>query len=156
MRRAFIIIAAAMAAVLGLTAPSLAASPHFVGQVRATDLGTQLQVSGSVAGLGNQNIDVEVIAEGTASVDCVNPGGNVAPGQRTSVTATGEVSNVEVKNGRANFTVTTETPVVPNTPTCPNPQWTAEVTDVEFSSFTVNVYQPAGSDTLVLSQTFPA
>jgi hypothetical protein len=145
-----------MGVILGFASPALAQNPHFVGQVRSTDLGTQLQVSGSVAGLGNENIDVEVIANGIASVDCENPGGNVAPGQRTEVASTGTVTNVEVKNGRANFSVTTATPTVPNVPTCPNSKWTATVTDVEFTSFTVNVYQPAGSGILVLSETFPA
>jgi hypothetical protein len=131
----------------------LAANPHFVGQVRATDLGTQLRVQGSIAGLGNENIDVEVIAQGTAVWDCRNPGGNIAPGQRTTITATGTASNLEVKNGRVNFIVTTENPA-PSANACPNRSWTPILRDVEFTSFTINVYQPAGSGNLVLSRNF--
>jgi hypothetical protein len=148
-------VAAAFAAVLVMSAiPALAQNPHFIGPVTSQDIGTQLRVSGSIAGLGNENIDVVVTAQGTADVTCTNPAGNVAPGQRTTVTATGTATNVEVKNGRANFTVTTATPTVPNVPTCPNAKWTATVTDVTFTSFTVQVFQPSGSNNLVLSQTF--
>jgi hypothetical protein len=154
MRKLGIIAVLSMLVVALAAVPALAASPHFLGTPTATDTGTQLQVSGSVAGLGNENIDVVVTARGTADVTCTNPAGNVAPGQRTTVTATGSVSNLEVKNGRANFTVTTATPTVPNTPTCPNAKWTATVTDVQFTSYTIQVIQPAGSGNVVLSRTF--
>lgn len=155
MRSAPVLLIAFVGTMLfGVPGQAVAQSPHFVHQVDAVDLGTQLRVSGSVAGLGNQNIDVQVIARGVASVDCVNPAGNVAPGQRTTVTAIGRESNIQVKNGRANFVVTTARPSVPNVPTCPNEQWRAVVRDVRFTSFTVNVFQPSGSGSLVLSKTF--
>jgi hypothetical protein len=132
-----------------------AANPHFVGQVRITDLGTQLQVSGSVAGLGNQNIDVVVVATGTATVECTNPGGNVAPGQTTHVTASGSAENLEVKNGRVNFVVVTNAPADPDpAEVCPNPKWSAAITDVAFTSVTITIFQPAGSGIVVLEQTF--
>jgi hypothetical protein len=147
------LIVAALAAV-----PALAQNPHFVKGPTASDLGTQLRVAASVAGLGNENIDIRLTAQGTATVTCTNPGGNVAPGQNTSITATGSATNVQVKNGRANFTVTTATPTVPNTPTCPNAAWTATVTDVTFTSYRIEIFQPATTPpfggTLVLDQAF--
>jgi hypothetical protein len=148
------IIALLSMLVVALTAvPALTQNPHFVGQVRFTDLGTTLQATGSVAGLGNQNIDVILTATGTASIDCRNPGGNIAPGQSKAVTVTGSRTNVEVKNGRANFTVVTEEPVAP-ADACPNPQWTPIVRDVEFTSATITVIQPSGSDNVVLESSF--
>lgn len=135
-----------------LAAPVSAQNPHFVGQVRVTDLGTTLRVSGSIAGLGNENIDVSVTAQGIASVQCRNPGGNVAPGQDTSVTVVGQQSNLEVKNGRVNFSVVTQQPTA-TSQACPNQRWTAEVLDVDFTSVTITVFQPAGSGNIVLQQT---
>jgi len=154
MRKIGIIAVLSLLAVALAAVPALAANPHFIGAPTASDEGTTLNVTGSIAGLGNADIDVEVVALGTATVTCSNPAGNVAPGQDTSVTATGTQTGIEVKNGRAFFDVTTVTPTVPNYPTCPNPKWTATVTDVDFDSYTINVYQPSGSDTLVLSRTF--
>jgi len=112
-----------------------------------------LTASGSIAGLGNQNIDVRVTATGSATVTCTNPAGNVAPGQTKNVTVSGTASNVQVENGRANFTVTTAQPVAPQN-ACPNRKWRATVTDVTFTSATITVIQPSGSNNVVLSRTF--
>jgi hypothetical protein len=139
---------------LAVSMTALAQNPHFIGEPTATDLGTRLQVRGSVAGLGNRNIDVIVRATGTASVDCVNPGGNVVPGQHTSVTTTATATNIEVRNGRANFTLTTAAPTVDPAEACPNRRWMARVTDVVFESFTITVIQPSGSGNVVLQETF--
>ena len=154
MRKLGIIAVLALMVTALAAVPALAANPHFVGTPTATDLGTQLRVSGSIAGLGGGNIDVRVVANGTAAVTCTNPSGKIAPGQRTTVRSTGTVTNLETKNGRANFTVTTATPTVPNTPTCPNDKWTATVTNVQFTSYTVTVFQPAGTTNIALQRTF--
>lgn len=121
---------------------AFAASPHFVGRgPTLTDEGTTLNATGSVAGLGNEDLTVVLDATGIASVECVNPGGNRAPGQDTSVDVSGEVTDIEVKNGRAFFDVSTNEPVVTGAEACPNAQWTAVVTDVEFSDATLTFFQ---------------
>jgi hypothetical protein len=153
MRRIGIIAALSALLMAVIAVPALAANPHFIGQPTFEDLGTTLQATGSVAGLGNENIDVVLTAEGTATIECTNPGGNVAPGQTKTLTVSGTQTDIEVKNGRADFDVTTAEPVAP-ADACPNPQWTPTVTDVEFTSATIQVIQPSGSGNVVLEQTF--
>ena len=147
MRKSWLIgLAAALVGLFAFPAIASAQSGHFVtggnNAPTCTDIGTQLSCSGKVAGLGGTEFEITLEATGTASVDCRNPGGNVAPGQRTSVTAAGTSGPLATpRNGRYEFTVTTATPTVPNVPTCPNPQWTAEVTDVEFDSATLRLFE---------------
>jgi hypothetical protein len=154
MRRAGIIAALSVLLVALVAVPVLAQNPHFIRGPVFRDLGTQLRVTGTVAGLGNENIDVVVDATGVATVECTNPGGNVAPGQDTTVDVSGEASDVQVKNGRATFTVVTAEPTVTGAEACPNPAWTAEVTDVEFTEATITIFQPAGTNNKVFEDTF--
>ena len=113
--------------------PVLAQSGHFVGTPTCTDIGTQVQCSGKVAGLGGTTFQINVSAPGTASVTCTNPAGNVAPGQSFSTTATGTGGPQPTpRNGQASFTISSATPTAPPG-SCPNPKWTATVTDVEFT-----------------------
>ena len=133
----------------------LAANPHFQGAVRCTEGTDTVTCTGTIAGLGNQNISVLVSATGTASVECTNPGGNVAPGQDTTINASGQQTNIEVKNGKATFSVTTSPPPNPSGGSaCPNASWTADIVSVNFTSVTVSVFQPSGSGNLVLQRTF--
>jgi hypothetical protein len=69
--------------------PVLAQSGHFVGTPTCKDIGTQVQCSGKVAGLGGTTFEITVQAAGTATVECINPAGNRAPGQDTAVTVAG-------------------------------------------------------------------
>jgi hypothetical protein len=120
--------------VLGAGA-ALAQGGHFVGDVTCTDQGTTLQCCGKVAGLGGTTFQIDLSSPGaTASVVCTNPGGNVAPGQDTTVTATGTGGPQPTpRNGQARFCVTTATPTVSGATSCPNASWTATVTDVTFT-----------------------
>jgi hypothetical protein len=125
--------------------PVLAQSGHFLDRpVSCTDIGTQLSCDAKVAGLGGTTFELDISAPGTAIVECTNPGGNVAPGQDTEITATGTSGPLPTpRNGSFTFRdETTDTPIVPNTPTCPNPQWRANVVDVVFD----------GTATLTLSE----
>src|SRR4029450_13539308 len=71
------------AVVICLASAVSAASVHFVRGPVVTDDGVILVVEGKLAGLGEGDITVLVNATGVASVECTNPGGNVARGQDT-------------------------------------------------------------------------
>ena len=151
MKKVLLGVLCVAAAVVGVASPASAANPHFIGPVKVVDEGTTLSVSGSVAGLGNEDVKVVVTATGTAVVDCRNPGGNIAPGQRKTVDVSGQQVITDVKNGRINFAVTTVAPAPPPD-SCPNSQWTPILRDVEFTDADVFIYQPIDSTTPVLSR----
>ncbi len=119
--------------VLGM-APAFAESGHFVGTPTCRDIGTQVRCTGKVAGLGGTTFTITVEAEGIASVECTNPGGNVALGQSFETDLAGTSGPLPTpRNGQFRFTVESIAPTAPPG-SCPNPMWTAEVTDVEFTS----------------------
>jgi hypothetical protein len=148
----------ALAAAVALTMSAgvaFAQSGHFNDRTwTCTDIGTQVECEGKVSGLGGTTFEVTLTASGIGSVECTNPGGNVAPGQDTAIAAEGSSGQIPTpQNG--NFTFEGEqtvAPVVPNFPTCPNPQWTATVVDVMFTSQATLTLTEDGvvSDTLVV------
>jgi hypothetical protein len=134
---------------------SLAAqSGHFLDRtVSCRDVGTQVQCSGKVAGLGGTTFEITVAASGTGTVTCTNPGGNVAPGQNTSVTVAGTTTPLPTpQNGNFTFGITSDSPnPLPATPTCPNNSWTPTVTDVSFTTATLTLLEDgAVSDTITV------
>lgn len=134
MRRVVIAILISAAAVLSFAAPASAQSGHFVGEPTCRDVGTQVQCTGKVAGLGGTTFTITVEAEGIASVQCANPAGNVAPGQSFETDLTGSSGPLATpRNGQFRFGIRSNAPTAP-AGSCPNPKWTATVTDVEFTS----------------------
>jgi hypothetical protein len=143
MKRQIVATTIAMVSLIGVL---FAQSGHFItsGPTAPTcaDIGTQLACGGKVAGLGGVTFEITLEATATASVECENPGGNVAPGQDTTITATGSSGPLPTpRNGHYVFGVMTEPPVVPNFPTCPNPQWRAHVVDVVFGEATLSLFE---------------
>jgi len=142
-----LLVAGAMAlGMLGLPAAASAQSGHFVvGGANAPtcrDIGTQVACSGKVAGLGGTTFEITVQAQGIASVQCYNPAGNRAPGQDTSVNVSGTTTPLPTpRNGQYVFSLTSDAPSVPATPTCPNPKWTPVVTDVRFTTATLTLLE---------------
>jgi hypothetical protein len=149
-----------MAVLLALTvaAPTaFAANVHFKGgDPVLVDNGLTATISGALAGLGNQNVRIEVTATGSGTATCKNPSGKEAPGQnKIPLTLGGSqtISRDEIKNGSVNFSVTTAGPgaVTAKQAGCPNNRWTATVTNVTFTSYTVTVFQGGQQ---VLRETF--
>jgi hypothetical protein len=152
MKRYVILVCASAVAALTFATVAFAQSGHFVGTPRCSDIGTQVQCTGKVAGLGGTTFTITVSAQGTASVTCTNPAGNVAPGQSFSTGVTGTSGPFATpRNGQASFTVTSNAPTAPPG-SCPNPKWTATVTDVVFTSdATITLFEDSTvSDTITV------
>lgn len=162
MRRIAIAITA-LAAFVGLAfgaAPAYAQSGHFVtgggNAPECTDEGTTVECTAKVAGLGGTTFEITIEAPGIASVECTNPGGNVAPGQDTAVTVAGTTGPQPTpRNGSVRFTIESDDPEpLPPTPTCPNNKWTPNIVDVTFTEATLTLLEDGDvSDTVTVPVT---
>ena len=147
----FVVLTAVLVGLM--TAPALAQSGHFVQTQTCRDIGTQVRCSGKVAGLGGTTFEITIQAEGVASVECTNPGGNVAPGQDTAVTVAGTTDPQPTpRNGQFRYTITSDDPEpLPPTPTCPNNQWRPDIVDVTFTTATLALLEDGNvSDTVTV------
>ena len=138
-----------------------AASVHFKQSpptaTRSSDKLT-LTVCGALAGLGNGDVTIRVSANANPTAICTNQGGNAAPGQNPAqVTVTGAttIPADKIKNGNVSFCVTTSPPPQPtwDQAGCPNSNWSAQITCMAFSGYTITVEQPTGSGNIVLAPT---
>ena len=108
-----------------IEAPAMAGSAHFVGDATITRVGDTLQVSGKVAGLGNE---AQIHATVTAVAQCVNPGSNhPKAANKESVSAEGDFP---VQNGKANYSLTLVATTI--SPNC-TPPMTIQWSDVSIS-----------------------
>jgi hypothetical protein len=150
----YLVLGVVAAAALAFPSFASAQAGHFVGTPTCTDQGTTVECTGKVAGLGGTTFEITVSAPGTATVECTNPAGNVAPGQTFDTTVAGTSGPLTTpRNGQFRFTVESDTPVAP-AGSCPNPQWTATVVDVEFGDATVTLTEDTTvSDTITVPVT---
>ena len=159
MRRLVVLMAAlAVAGALSASA-AFAASPHFKrgGEPVCTFSGTTsipVTCTATLAGLGNQDLNVHLSVSGFALYQCQNGGGNTAPGQNrvlvgpaTSDTA---IPASAIKNG--NLTFTTNPATLTAAPTvsgavagCPNPNWTGVNPTLTLTSISLVIEQPPGT-----------
>jgi len=149
------LIIAALAALIAVPL-AYAANVHFKRDPTFTDQGTTLRACFSLAGLGNGDVTITLNSSGSATSLCRNPGGNVAPGQnKVPVHPSAQVSipSTEIKNGSLSVCVTTAPPPNPTAQEagCPNNNWSASITDVQFASAEIIVEQGGN---VVLDRTF--
>jgi hypothetical protein len=157
-RRLLYILALPMllAAFVMAASPAFAASPHFKkgGEPVCTFSGTTsipVTCTGTLAGLGNEDLNLHLSVSGFALYQCQNGGGNTAPGQNkvlegpaTSDTA---IPASAIKNGNLTFTTNpatlTAAPTVSGaTAGCPNPNWTGVNPVLTLTSITLDIFQP--------------
>ena len=159
MRRILFVLAAVFATAALAVSAALAASPHFKrgGTPVCTFSGTTsipVTCTGTLAGLGNEDLNLHLSVSGTALYQCQNGGGNTAPGQNrvlvgpaTSDTA---VPASAIKNGSLTFTtnpatLTAAATVSGATAGCPNNNWTGVNPTVTLTSITLVIEQPPGT-----------
>jgi hypothetical protein len=138
---------------------ALVGSAHFKkgGEPSCTFSGTTsipVTCSATLAGLGNQDLNVGLSVSGTALYQCQNGGGNTAPGQNRvqigPATSNTGIPASAIKNG--NLTFTTNPATLTAAPTvsgavagCPNPNWTGVNPTLTLTSISLTIEQPPGT-----------
>jgi len=156
MRRLLAFLVALLVALLVTAPTATAASPHFkhggtpVCTVTNSGSTSSTTCTGSLAGLGNGDVDLSTTVSGSAVYQCQNNGGNVAPGQNKvlvgPVTAPTHIPGTEVKNGNLTFNTNPAVLTAPSTVTgaeagCPNPNWTGVNPTLTVTNITLTISQ---------------
>src|SRR6266516_3893788 len=152
----FILTVPAMLLVPVLSATAAQAqSPHFIGTPTCTkSVSAGLTCSGKAAGLGNGPTAAFLTADSvTATYECVNKGGNVAPGQPVvTQNVTGPTQTITPHNGQITFSPNIPPPTPPSAATeCPNGNWTVRLTSLTYTNVVLHIQQPPGTDVLTFS-----
>jgi hypothetical protein len=154
MRRIILVLAFPLIVLASVVSAQVAEaqSPHFIGSPSVTkSLSSGLTVSGKAAGLGNGPTAAFLTASSVrATYECVNHGGNVAPGQPVvEQNVTGPTQNITPRNGQITFSVNIPPPPTPSSKTaCPNGNWTVRNTSLTYNGVVLHVQQPPGTDVL--------
>ena len=152
-----LIVSVAVLAVTGLlmAATAFAESPHFIGTPTCTkSLTAGLTCSGKAAGLGNGPTAAFLTADSvSATYECVNKGGNVAPGQPIVLSnVTGPTQTIAPRNGQITFSPNLPPPPTPSARTeCPNGNWSVRLTSLTYTNVVLHIEQPPGTEVLSFS-----
>jgi hypothetical protein len=152
-----LIVSIAVLAVTGLllAATASADSAHFIGTPTCTkSLTSGLTCSGKAAGLGNGPTAAFLTAESvSATYECVNKGGNVAPGQPVVLSnVTGPKQTIAPHNGQITFSPNLPPPPTPSAATeCPNGNWSVQLTSLTYTNVVLHIEQPPGTEVLSFS-----
>ena len=145
---------------LGVSA-ALAASPHFkkggepVCTITGSGASRTVVCSGSLAGLGNEDLLLESTVTGFAVYLCQNKGGNPAPGQNKVLegpqTEPTLIPSGEIKNGTLAFTTNPNTLEVDDRVSgaeagCPNPNWAGVNPTLTITDIALSIQQPVGTE----------
>ena len=154
MRLQYIAVVAVAGALAALSTVAFGANPHFTksGAPTCTVTNGQVTCSAQMAGLGNEDIVVNLDVAGEATFLCVQPGQkkrddpNISPGANKvpfSGSSTTVIDADSIKNGRATIGPVTSPSQQPTATAeqagCPSGNWgtqldTATVTTVTFSA----------------------
>jgi hypothetical protein len=159
LRRTSLIVLGALAAAALMASTASATSPHFKhgGTPVCTFSGTtsiSVSCTGTLAGLGNDDLLLRLSVSGFAVYQCENNGGNIAPGQNrvlvgpaTSDTA---IPADAIKNGNLTFTtnpavLAAATTVSAAVAGCPNDNWTGVNPALTLTDISLLIEQPPGT-----------
>jgi hypothetical protein len=138
-----------------MTQAAVAASPHFIGTPTCVkSAATGLTCSGKAAGLGDGPTVAFLTADSvSATYECVNHGGNVAPGQPiVTQSVSGPQQPITAHNGQISFSPTLSPPAKPDAATeCPSGKWTVRTTSLTFTNVVLHIQQPSGTDVLTFN-----
>ena len=114
-----------------------------------------LNATGTMTGLGKDDVIVQLQASGFPEVTCTNQGGNQAPGQNPPKVSSvgdqyldGDIS--ETKNGKSPFNVTTDPADLGSLDAiaygCPNDNWSAQIYFIYWTDATITVFDLGGNE----------
>ena len=153
--RRIVFVATLAAAGMVPASAAFAQSPHFIGTPTCTkSTSSGLTCSGKAAGLGNGPTAAFLTASSvTATYECVNHGGNVAPGQPVvNQNVTGPSQSITPRNGQITFSPNIPPPTPPSAATdCPSGKWTVRLTSLTYNDVVLHIQQPPGTDVLTFS-----
>jgi hypothetical protein len=110
-------------------------------------------VRGKAAGLGNGPIAAFLTADSvSATYECVDKGGNVAPGQPVVLSnVTGPSQTITPHNGQITFSPDLPPPTPSARTECPNANWSVRLTSLTYTDVVLHIQQPPGTDVLTFS-----
>ena len=140
-----------------MAAAALASSPHFKkgGTPTCTISGTATSLTttctGTLSGLGQENLKIDLTVSGFAVYQCQNGGGNLSPGQNRVLegpsTVPTFIDSAAIKNGNLTFhtnpnTLSADATVSGGAAGCPNSNWTGVNPVLTLTDITLDIFQP--------------